>query len=499
MPSQNRPPESLPRRTLPLWVGLALSIATVGPTLAMAGNGQGLVSTVGKSIPLVFVIGLFGVSLVGYSFVRLTRYFNHAGSAYALVGATVGPRTGFFAGFTMLGGYVTFAVATLALTAAFANSALAEAQKGSAHPFQLPWLVPVAAAAALSFVLTGREARRLAQILLAIEGVGIVAMVVLAAVIIGRGGAPGTGLDFSTFSLSGIPVSAVLGGVVAAFLSWAGFEACASMGEETADPQRNVPRALMGTLALTGILFVVVMFAQTVGFGTDKAGLTAFERSANTLGDLGNTYIGEWFSLLVILTATVGAFGCHMATVSASGRMLFAFGRDGLGPKALAHIHPQTGAPRRAIWTVVALGLAVNLLCGAVGWPPASTGNPAIDTYFLFAVAGSVSLMVCYLLVEIAAVWFVGARRFIPVHGGRNRFSGLLLPGAGAVVIVVVLWFSVKDATGWSDAPLLGLYWCAAGLIVALAASRIATRVGEALTAELELSGGDEQPTAQLR
>ena len=41
--------EALPRRTLPLWVAVALSVATVGPSLAMAGNGQGLVSTVGKA------------------------------------------------------------------------------------------------------------------------------------------------------------------------------------------------------------------------------------------------------------------------------------------------------------------------------------------------------------------------------------------------------------------------------------------------------------------
>ena len=56
------------RRRLPLWVALALSVPAVGPTLAMAGNGQGLISTVGKSIPLVFVIGLFRVALVAYSF-----------------------------------------------------------------------------------------------------------------------------------------------------------------------------------------------------------------------------------------------------------------------------------------------------------------------------------------------------------------------------------------------------------------------------------------------
>ena len=50
--------ETLTRRRLPLWVGLALSVATVGPTLAMAGNGQGLVASVGKAVPLVFAIGL---------------------------------------------------------------------------------------------------------------------------------------------------------------------------------------------------------------------------------------------------------------------------------------------------------------------------------------------------------------------------------------------------------------------------------------------------------
>ncbi|MBU3749796.1 MAG: APC family permease [Mycobacterium sp.] len=475
-----------PRRTLPLWAALALSVATVGPTLAMAGNGQGLVSTVGKAVPLVFVIGLIGVSLVGYSFVRLTRYLSHGGSAYALVGATVGPRTGVLAGFAMLGAYIGFSIATLALTGAFTNSLLAEVQRGSAHPFTLPWIAPVVVAAALSFPLTGRDARTLAKVLLGIEGVGIIAMVVLAAVIIGRGGAGATGLDWGTFSPSGASVSAVLGGVVAAFLCWAGFEACASMGEETADPRRNIPRAIIGTLMLTGVLFVVVMFSQTIGFGTDKAGLAAFERSANTLGDLGDTYIGKWFSLLMILTTTVGAFGCHLATATTSGRILFAFSRDGLGPKALSHLDPATGGPRRATWLVVAISLVVNALCAATGWPPASTGNPAVDGYFVFAVAGSVCLMVCYLLVEIATVWFVGAPRFLPVHGGAARLSGLLLPAAGAAVIVVVLWFSVKDSTGWSSAPLLGLYWCAAGVAIAAASAPIVSRVGAALSAELD-------------
>lgn len=387
----------------------------------------------------------------------------------------------------MLGAYVGFSIATLALIAAFANAFIAELQPGTDDPYQLPWLVPVVIGAALSFLLTGRDVRLLAKILLAIEGVGIVAMIVLSAVIFGRGGAAPTGIDLSAFSMSGVSVSAVLSGVVAAFLSWAGFEACTSMGEETDDPRRNIPRALAGTLLLTGVLFVVVMFAQTVGFGTDKAGLTAFERSANTLGELAGTYVGEWFSLLVIFTATVGAFGCHMATATTSGRMVFAFARDGLGPKSLAHIHPPSGGPRRATWLIVGVALVVTLICGATGWPVADTGNRAIDTYFLFAVAGSVCLMVCYLLVEIAAAWFVGAPRFVAVHGGTGKVTGLTLPALGAVVIVVVVWFSIKDAPSWMAAPYLGLYWCIIGLIIAPAASGITKQVGRALSAELAL------------
>jgi xanthine/uracil permease len=115
------------------------------------------------------------------------------------------------------------------------------------------------------------------------------------------------------------------------------------------------------------------------------------------------------------------------------------------------------------------------------------TGNAAINTYFLFAIMGSVCLMVCYLLVEVAAAWFVGAPKFLDVHGGKGKLPGLVLPLLGALVIVVVLWFNVKDAETWSAAPLLGLYWCIAGLIIALAASGIAKRVGESLSAELNL------------
>ena len=82
------------KRKLRLWEALALSLGLMGPTLAMAGNGQGIIGTVGKAVPLVFLLGFIGVALVAYGFIRLTQRYNHAGSAYALVGATLGRGPG---------------------------------------------------------------------------------------------------------------------------------------------------------------------------------------------------------------------------------------------------------------------------------------------------------------------------------------------------------------------------------------------------------------------
>ena len=481
--------DRLPHRRLPFWVALALSVALVGPTLAMSGNGRadrhrGQVDPAG--VPHRPGRGVAG---------RLQLCPADPAPQSRRVGIRVGGRhhraeDGILLWFRNARRLRRFAIGTLALTAAFTNAFIAKLQPGNDNPYQVPWLAIVVVAAVISFLLAGRDIRLLAKILLAIEGIGILSMIVLVIVIFARGGAPSTGIDFSAFSFSGSGVSpsAVIGGVVAAFLSWAGFEACASMGEETDNPGRNIPRALAGTLILTGVLFVVVMFAQVVGFGTDEEGLKAFQGSGNTLGDLGGTYIGQWFSLLIIFTAIVSAFGCHLATSATSGRMLYAFARDGFGPKALAHIHAGTGGPRRATWLVVGLALVVDLICGAAGWPDMGTGNDAINTYFLFAIAGSVCLMVCYLLVEIAAAWFVGSPKFLGVHGGKGKVPGLVLPLLGALVIVVVLWFNVKDAETWSAAPLLGLYWCLVGLIIAIAASGIAKRVGESLSAELDLA-----------
>ena len=74
-------------RKLRVWEVTALSVGFMGPVMAMSLNGIGVAGLVGKAVPFTFLVSFAGTMLVAYAFIRLTRYFAHAGSVYALAGA----------------------------------------------------------------------------------------------------------------------------------------------------------------------------------------------------------------------------------------------------------------------------------------------------------------------------------------------------------------------------------------------------------------------------
>ena len=100
------------RRQLSIWEAIGISVALMAPSMAANINPQGTAGSVGRAVPLAFVLAAVGVLLVAYAFVRLCQDFHHAGSVYAFVGATLGARTGVVAGSSLLGTYVFYGVVT---------------------------------------------------------------------------------------------------------------------------------------------------------------------------------------------------------------------------------------------------------------------------------------------------------------------------------------------------------------------------------------------------
>ena len=123
--------------------------------------------------------------------------------------------------------------------------------------------------------------------------------------------------------------------MVFGFLSFAGFEAAATLGEEANRPTRDIPRAILGTAIFGGVYFVIVTAVEMMGFGTSPAGVKAFTNSPSLLGDLGSSYVGHWVGDVITLGTTVSAFGCCLACTVGAARLLYALSRDAAGPRGL--------------------------------------------------------------------------------------------------------------------------------------------------------------------
>lgn len=467
------------KHKLRLWEALALSVGLMAPTLAMALNGVGVAGLVGKSVPLVFAMGFLGVALVAYGFVRLTRYFNHAGSVYALAGATIGPRAGFFGGFALIGTYGFFAISTLASTGVFLNAFLDEAG-WHVHP---SWLLAAVVANIIVVLLNMRESRVTARTLFTAEGIGIVTMVFLCVVIVARvasGDAPGhQKFDFSAFAPGHVSTSTLLTATVFAFLSWAGFEACAALGEETDNPRRNIPGALVGALLITGVLFVFVMFAQTVGFGTDAKGIAAFSSSQSSLVDLGKMYLNSAVGSVLAFTALLSSIASVLGSTTACSRLVFALGRDGFGPKALARTDKRTGAPIVAVLTVA----TVTMVAAISFW---AKGSSPFNVYYWTATLGVLCLLVVYAVAAAGVIVFT-------LRGKGNIAKWETVIPALAVVYLVYVFYkqSVGQPDPFNRLPYIAGAWCLIGLAIVVVAPGLARRIGDRLSAELAMTGSD--------
>src|SRR5918997_228575 len=141
-----------------------------------------------------------------------------------------------------------------------------------------------------------------------------------------------------------------------ALLSFGGFEGAASLGEETDNSGRNIPRAIGTAVIVAGLFYIVCMIAQSLGFGANEAGATRFSESSSPLGDLSTDYIGSAFADVINFGATMSAFAATLGAATAASRILFALARDAFAANPLGRASARSGAPAGAL--VAILGIA---------------------------------------------------------------------------------------------------------------------------------------------
>lgn len=466
-------PEPRLRRDVGFIEALALSVGIMAPTAVLDLNGVLPAGSVGRAVPLSFALASVGVLFVSYGFVRLSRHLSHAGSTYAFVGITIGPRAGFVGGWALLATYIAFTVASAAEVGLFGGAFF------QGFGLHVDWLILAIVAAALIAFYGYRDLRSVGRALLICEGLAVLLTVVLFAVIYVRilsGHAPNhQRFDLSPLTIPhGVSWSMVGLASVAGFLSFGGFEGAASLGEETRNPRRTIPRALIAIVLTLSILYVVGMFTQVIGFGTDKSGVAAFAASGSSLGDLANMYVGGAMANALNLGATLSAFGSALGTAVAGSRILFALGRDGAPGSRLGRVSERTGSPIYA--------LAVVMLCTLVGVVAFRIeGTSSENVFFYLGTLGTLLLLVAYIFTNAGAIVFFFLRRRV-----RLPLWEAVFPIAGIVILGYVLYNNVYPvpASPYNVLPYLAAAWLILGGCAVLFAPGMAQRIGIGLTAE---------------
>jgi amino acid transporter len=441
------------RRELGQLGTLSISIGVMAPTLAMSITGVAAARLIGRGASLAYVVAAVGVGLVAYGFARLSAEFASAGSVYAFVGGALGRRAGFVAGWALLGTYLIFPIVSISAIAIFARAFLASAGIAS----DAPWLPLALAGWALVWLVASREILTAARTLLIFELVSVALIVVLMAIVVWQlafGGAPaGRGLTADVFTLPpGASLSTLALASTFGFLSYAGFESAGSLGEESTEPRRMIPRAMAAAIVFGGLFYIACVAVQTLGFGTDAAGVRAFAASPAPLGELAHTYVGSGMADVLDLAAVISALGAGLGCASVAARMLFALGRDDVLDGRLASVS-GTGAPAGGLAFVMVLDLVALVAFGVAGSQP-------IDVFFYFATIGTLSLLAMYILTNVAALRFLSARARLE----------LLLPVAGIGVAGYVLYHNiwpVPDAP-YDAFPYVVAAWLAIGVVIAL-------------------------------
>jgi amino acid transporter len=383
-----------------LAIGPMFSVALVLSLVSNPDNG----STFNTALS-VLIAGL-GVLAIAYSIALFARRYQGAGAIYEYLTHGAHPAIGvFFAG--------VFFVGTLFLGGGGIYLGLGILTQGFwvQHMDWLTSTVPAWWVFALFFlalvVILNYIGIRLAiSLMLIFAAISFTVMTILALAIIFQGGENGNTLQM--FNPNTTSVSTVFNGVMLGILLFVGFEAAASIGEESHDPHRSIPRALIGTVAVSAAFYVLMSYAISIGLGKAAVDQGAWLDPA-TLDNLATQYIGKSYAGLVDLVVILDATALALAICVTIGRGYFALGRDGLLPSVFAktsrHNTPWVG---NLMVVVGGLGL---ILIGAYShtmdrFIPIA-GSREFSAFLVSATAGSFAIELVYLALAAAAIFFL--------------------------------------------------------------------------------------------
>src|SRR4051794_1879517 len=299
----------------------------------------------GGHLAAAYGVALATMIFTALSYARMSGAVPAAGSAYSYTQQTFGGHLGFVTGWTLMLDYLFLPMINFLLIGIYLNTQFPAVP---AWVFALGGLLLVLAMNALGINFVGK----FSAAIVAVSGVLIVVFVALSLNQLGSASAPSL---LEPFSFGDGGYGPIFAGAAVLSLSFLGFDAVSTLSEDAKDAQRNIPRAIVLTTVLGGLLFIAVAWVGGVVFPNWQDFADLDSAGVEMMAKLGGTLLTSLFVAIYV----AGCIGSGMTSQVSVTRIIYAMGRDGLLPRAFGRLHPRFKTPVTAALAVS----AVSLLC----------------------------------------------------------------------------------------------------------------------------------------
>lgn len=290
---------------------------------------------------LFLVVGVFFLAVV-LTFAELASYYKKTGGPVIYATEAFGPLVGFSTGWVIFVARTTAFAANANVMAIYLGSAFDVFDNGLARG-----VIITAVTVGLTWanLLGVRDGVRTMAVFTVLKVTPLLIMVLL-------------GLQHVTGSTLLPDASVViedLGGTALLLIyAYIGFETLAVTAGETSKPRRNLPKALVGTVVGTGVLYFLIVLVFVSVISTDQY-------SDATLVDVGRSLAGPVGALAITLAAVFSIGGNLAGSMIAAPRLVFSLAENKLLPPWFGHIHPRYATPDRCILIMGGLALFLAL------------------------------------------------------------------------------------------------------------------------------------------
>lgn len=415
------------KRTLSLSAVVLFGIAYMTPIIVLGTFGI-LADTTGGVVPSAYLAASVAMLFTALSYGRMAAAFPVAGSAYTYVRKSISPKLGFLAGWGVLLDYLFLPMAIWLIGAAYLHSAF------PAVP-QALWVLAFIGVTTAINVVGLRLAKNINGALMLVQFLVLAAFVVLAIpYVLGDASKPLWSLE--PFFKEGVQLPLIMSGAAIACYSFLGFDAVSTLTEETHEPRKNIPRAILLITLIGGFLFIAASYFVQLAHPS-----TQFENADSAAYEIARNIGGDLFVSLFLVGLIVGQFTSGLSAQASASRLLFAMGRDGVLPKAFfGRLSERFGTPVGSI-----------VLCGVVALLALHMDVTTSTSFINFGA------FLAFSLVNLSVVFHYWIGR-----GERGPRAVLLFLVFPLIGLLADLWLMVSlDHL----AIYLGLAWLAAGIL----------------------------------